>query len=199
MNNYEYIISSLPVISSDASSGRGIDCDGIVTWIKEQCSKKDNKLIDTLLSGFDESALTEDFYRSALSSRNRFIKEYFTLDLKVRNAKVRYLNRRLERPADQDIFMDPELSFEEKNMIPQVFETGDLLARERAVDDMMWDRIGSLVLFDYFDINVILAFIAKLHIISRWLSLDEEKGREMFRQLVGEVRGTFKGVEYDEK
>lgn len=199
MNNYEYIISSLPVISSDASTARGIDCDGIVAWIKEQCSKKDNELIDSLLAGFNEDSLGEDFYAKALSSRNKFIREYFTLDLKVRNAKVRYLNRRLERPEDQDIFMDPELSFEEKETIPQAFETGDLLARERAVDNMMWDRISSLVLFNYFDINVILAFIAKLHIISRWLSLDEAKGREMFRSLVAEVRGTFKGVEYDEK
>ncbi len=197
MNNYEYIISSLPVISSDAQSGRGIDCDGIVAWIKGQCSKKDNELIDSLLAGFDENALGAEFYNRAMSSRNSFIREYFTLDLKMRNAKVRYLNGRLGRPADQDIFLDPELSFEEKESLPQVFRSGDLLARERAIDDMMWERISSLVLFDYFNINVILAFIAKLHIISRWLKLDEEKGREMFRSLVGEVRGTFKGVEYN--
>ncbi len=45
--------------------------------------------------------------------------------------------------------------------------------------------------------NVILSFILKLHIIDRWHILDEQTGREMFRKLVDEVRGTFKGVEYN--
>ena len=34
--------------------------------------------------------------------------------------------------------------------------------------------------------------------IRRWLLLDEEAGRAMFKRLVDEVRGTFKGVEYNE-
>ena len=45
----------------------------------------------------------------------------------------------------------------------------------------------------YFDINVILGFLCKLHIVSRWAMLDEQTGREMFRKLVDEVRGTFRG------
>ena len=38
--------------------------------------------------------------------------------------------------------------------------------------------------------------MVKLKIVSRWLKLDEAAGREMFRELVSEVRSTFKGVEY---
>ena len=40
--------------------------------------------------------------------------------------------------------------------------------------------------------------VAKMMIIRRWLILDEETGRIMFKKLVDEVRGTFKGVEYNE-
>jgi hypothetical protein len=40
--------------------------------------------------------------------------------------------------------------------------------------------------------------VTKLHIVDRWLALDEEKGRELFRKLVQEVKGTFKGVNYTE-
>ena len=61
----------------------------------------------------------------------------------------------------------------------------------------MWEKISSLTLFNYFDINVILAFITKLNIVARWFRLDEQTGREMFKKLVDEVRGTFKGVEYN--
>lgn len=198
MNNYEYIIASLPVLSSDWKISKGIDYEGIISMIRSQCSKKDNSLIDILTGGFDEQRLGPEFYEEALSSRCGFIKEFFTYDLKVRNAKVRYLNAQLGRPADQDIFSDPKCTPEETAQMDGVFMTNDILEREKGIDNLLWDKIDSMVIFNYFDINVILAFIAKLSIITRWLKLDEATGREMFRTLVQEVRGTFKGVEYDE-
>ena len=81
--------------------------------------------------------------------------------------------------------------------IEGILSGSDILVRERAIDDLMWDKISEITVFNYFDINAILAFIAKLHIVARWYKLDEASGREMFRKLVNEVRGTFKGVEYD--
>ena len=57
--------------------------------------------------------------------------------------------------------------------------------------------LDELTVQHYFDMDVILAFILKLHIIDRWHLLDEQTGREMFRKLVDEVRGTFKGVDYN--
>ena len=63
---------------------------------------------------------------------------------------------------------------------------------------MMWNKIDELNTFDYFNVSTVLGYIAKLKIIDRWLKLDEATGREMFRQLVSEIRGTFKGVEFNE-
>ena len=59
------------------------------------------------------------------------------------------------------------------------------------------NMLDELTVQHYFDMDVILAFILKLHIIDRWHLLDEQTGREMFRKLVDEVRGTFKGVDYN--
>ena len=42
--------------------------------------------------------------------------------------------------------------------------------------------------------NAILAFLVKAHIVHRWARLDRQAGEAMFRQLLGEVRGTFKGI-----
>ena len=61
----------------------------------------------------------------------------------------------------------------------------------------MWDKILETTTFDYFDLEAILGFIARLHIIGRWFALDEKTGREMFIRLVNEVRDTFKGVKYE--
>ena len=59
-------------------------------------------------------------------------------------------------------------------------------------------KISTLTTFNYFDIDTILGFIAKLNIVARWFRLDEQTGREMFKKLVDEVRGTFTGVQYNE-
>ena len=198
MNNYEYIISSLPVLSQDARPG-GASAEDLMAFIRSQLSPKDNALVGLLLRGHDESRLGEDFYREALSSRDPFIREYFRFDLNLRNAKVRYLNRELGRPAGQDIFLEPEGVFEEKDRAEAVLATHDILGRERGIDDLRWEKILALNAFDYFNIDAILGFIARMQIIGRWIRLDEQTGREMFRRLVEEVRGTFKGVEFNDK
>ncbi len=78
-------------------------------------------------------------------------------------------------------------------------DSKDILRREWSIDDLYWDKINELNLFDYLNFDKILGMMVKMMIIRRWLVLDENKGREMFKKLVDEVRGTFRGVEYNEK
>ena len=170
--------------------------------------------MDFLLRGFDDTALDADFYAEALRHRNRFLREYFRFDLNLRNAKVRFLNRELGRPAEQDVLTgegsadDTGLDidgyrftggeFEESAKVEAILAQKDLLTRERGLDEITWAKVDSLTTFHYFDIQAVLGYIAKLHIVDRWLALDEEAGRELFKKLVDEVRGTFKGVQYSE-
>ena len=207
MNNYEYIIASLPDITTGWKFGEKTPED-YIEEITSLCSEKDKAAIAFLLDGFDDTMLAPEFYIAAITHKDRFIREYFLFDLNVRNAKVKYLNRALGRPADKDVLIfgedTPEAvleaaaaEFEEAAALEAVFNIGDILARERGIDDLMWDKINGLTTFNYFDIEVILGFIAKLNIVARWFRLDEQTGREMFKKLVDEVRGTFKGVEYN--
>lgn len=198
MNNYEYIIASLPVLSPDYKFGTQTPAD-LLEEITGQCSDSDKEVIDFLEKGFVPDNLCEEFYTEALSHRNRFIREYFTFDLNVRNAKVRYLNAELGRPAAKDVLDIDGGEFEEAARLGSVLGSGDILSRERGIDELTWDKIDEITTFDYFDIEAILGFLSKLQIVSRWFLLDEQTGREMFRKLVSEVRGTFKGVEYSDK
>ncbi|MBO4760723.1 MAG: DUF2764 family protein [Bacteroidales bacterium] len=198
MDNYQYIIASLPVPNKDIRPGDVSRSAELLAFIREHCSREDNALIDRLLDGYDESKLGQAFYETALSGSDRFLREFFTFDLRVRNAKVRFLNKALDRPVDQDIFLEPEGEFPEAEKIAAVLQDKDILARERGLDGLMWAKIDEILIFDTFNIDVILGFIAKLKISDRWLTLDEQTGREMFRRLVQEIRGTFKGVEFNE-
>ena len=198
MDNYEYLIAGLPVLSKDWSANSSVSVDSLIEEIKNGCSKKNNVLIDSLLDGYKEENFNEDFYKSMLRHKNSFIREFFTFDLRVRNAKVRYLNEQLGRNTDKDIFLETEGEFEESEALMSVLYGDNLIDRELGLDELMWNKISELNIFEYFNINVLLGYISKLKIIGRWLSLDEKTGKEMFRRLVEEIRGTFKGVEFNE-
>lgn len=196
MKNYHYIVASLPELTTGWKFGED-SAEGIITEIRDRCDSRDAALVDLLLKSFQSDSLTREFYTEALGSGNDFIREYFTFDLNVRNAKVRYLNRALSRPEGKDIIDIPLPEAEYVPQVEQIFSGKDIIAREKAVDDLYWGKLDELSLMHYFDMNVIMAFILKLHIIDRWHLLDEQTGREMFKKLVDEVRGTFKGVEYE--
>ena len=209
MNNYVYIIAGLPDFTPDWRKGETV-LDGYLEQVRELLSAKDNEVVDFIIKGFDKDQIGLDFYKEALSHRIGFIREFFQFDLNVRNQKVSYLNHALGRDPEKDILKmrDPqaeenglepeEPEFKEAGRLQAVLEGSDILSRERGIDDLYWDKIDQLTLFDYLNFDKILGVVAKMMIIRRWLILDENTGRAMFKKLVDEVRGTFKGVEYSE-
>lgn len=194
MNNYYYLVASLPDLTKDRALGEE-DAGFFIREIKTNCPPGALAAIEFLESGYEEANLTEDFYRKALSHKNRFLREWFRFDLNVRNAKVRYLNSALGRPADKDVMPLDGGEFLQSQEVEHVLNGTDILARERGIDDILWKKADELTTFHYFDIDTVLGFFVKLKIIDRWLRLDEEAGRAMFRKLVDEVRGTFRGME----
>ena len=213
MSNFEYNISSLPYLTMDFKYSGQAGFNSVISDIKRDLDERDQDRVDFLLKGFSDKDLDADFYAEALRNRNRFLREYFRFDLNLRNAKVRYLNNQLGREPDMDVMTgeDPEAEdvdidgfrftggeFEEAAKVDAILAVTDLVAREKGLDDVLWDKIDSLSTFHYFDIEAVLAYIAKLHIVTRWLNLDEEVGRDVFRRLLKDVRGTYKGVKYSE-
>ncbi len=213
MSNFEYIISSLPYLTTDYKYAEGQGFRQVIDEIKENLGEKDSEVLDFLLKGFRADELTPDFYAQALKHSLRFIREYFRFDLNLRNAKVRFLNRALGRNEDQDVVtgeggaededLDIDLyrfrtgEFEEAEKVETALASGDLLSREKELDDINWAKINALETFHYFDLTAVLAYVAKLNIVNRWLALDEQKGRELFVKLVEEVKGTYKGVKFE--
>ena len=213
MSNFEYIISSLPYLTMDFKYAGQAGFNSVISDIKRDLDEKDQGLVEFLLKGFSDKELNADFYAAALKHRNRFLREYFRFDLNLRNAKVRYLNAQLGREPDQDVMTgeDPEAEdvdidgfrftggeFEEALKVDNILADKDLVSREKGLDDLLWDKLDGLSTFHYFDIEAVLAYIAKLHIVTRWLNLDEEVGRDVFRRLLKDVRGTYRGVKYSE-
>ena len=212
MSNFEYIISSLPYLTADYKYAQGQGFQTVLEEIRDNLGEKDSETLGFLLKGFDPNSLGADFYAEALKFPLTFIREYFRFDLNLRNAKVRYLNQQLGRPGEQDVLTGKGLEgeegldidgyrftggdFEEELKVQDALNSASLLDRERSLDDITWEKVSSLETFHYFDLTAVLAYVCKLHIVDRWLALDEKSGRELFHRLVKEVKGTFKGVNY---
>ena len=157
MNNYEYIVASLPVLRlDDLKAGKGL-AEKLLGEIRSQLSGRDNALLDFLLLGHDPDQLNADFYKRALAHKNRFLKEWFAFDLDLRNATVAYLNDSLGREKGRDqILLEgrEEEEFPERAKADAILHGTDILDRERGLDELRWQKIDEITLMDYFDIEV---------------------------------------------
>jgi translation elongation factor EF-Ts len=140
--------------------------------------------------GFNEESLGTEFYDKAAESKNRFIREYFDFDGRLRNMKVDYLAKRLGKKGEDYVVELPEADFEEAKQIEEILADADFVEREQKMDELKWEKASDIARMDYFNMNAILAFMVKAKTVQRWAELDAAKGQEMFKKLVQEIRGT---------
>ncbi|MCF0178343.1 MAG: DUF2764 family protein [Bacteroidales bacterium] len=180
MGNYPYIIASLPEIALTFDHG-DFSYSAVRDHIYESCSQRDKRLIEWMDFGFNESNLNDHFYRASSKCHNNFIKEYFSFDKKIRLEKVAYLQKETTTTE-----------FEEKEALYKAFEISNIIEREKQLDQLKWNKICSLTHYGDFNVDVVLAFIAKAYLIERWNRLDKATGEELFRKFVDEVNATYK-------
>ena len=189
MDNYVYIVAGLPELTSGFENS-GFDYGAVKESIMELLSKKDQQLVELMEEGFDEQTLGADFYLRAAQNKNRFIREYFDFDGRLRNLKVEHLAKRLGKESDPYLVNLEEADFEEEKQIQDILADADFVQREQKMDELKWEKASDIARMDYFNMNAILAFLVKAKTVQRWAELDPAKGQEMFKKLVTEIRGT---------
>ena len=187
MDNYVYIVAGLPELTSGFEN-TGFDYAAVKVSIMELLSEKDQKLVELMEEGFDENTLNADFYVKAAQSKNRFIREYFDFDGRLRNMKVQYLAKRLGKKEENYMVNLPEADFEESKQVQEVLADADFVEREQKMDELKWEKASDIARMDYFNMNAILAFLVKAKTVQRWAELDPVKGQVMFKKLVEEIR-----------
>ena len=189
MDNYVYIVAGLPELTSGFEN-TGFDYAAVKESVVELLSESDQKLVELMEQGFDENTLGADFYAKAAESKNRFIREYFDFDGRLRNMKVNYLAKRLGKESDPYLVNLEEADFDEEQQIQDILANADFVQREQKMDELKWEKASDIARLDYFNMNAILAFLVKAKTVQRWAELDPDKGTEMFHKLVKEIRGT---------
>lgn len=198
MENYHYIIASLPELAINADN-KNFSYDSVREFILESCTGKGKRFIEWFDFGTNEDNLSSHFYNAVFKCKNNFLKNYFALDLEIRNRKVDFVSNKMGTDADMyRISIDNpilNLSQTELNQLNEIFATKNVLEKEQKLDKFKWDFINTINPYGEFNVDVILAFLAKGKLIDRWNKLDKETGEELFQKLVNEVRGTFKGID----
>lgn len=154
-----------------------------------------------------ENILSEMYFEYVLKTKNKFLKQWFQFNQNLNNILIGYSCRKYNLEANnqlignnpvtkaiiksnaKDFGLDVELSYVSE--IIALAENNDLLAREKGLDQLKWDKVEEITLFEYFTIDVILAYTIKLDMAYRWLELDEETGREMFGKIIDNLKSNF--------
>ena len=151
-----------------------------------------------------EDKLHGYYYNYATQCSNRFVSSWFELNLNVNNILAAMTARKyklevakvpvgtnmvaeaLRTSNARDFGLADDLEYFEQ--LVRINDTADLVEREKKIDLLKWNWMEDNTFFNYFTVEKIFVFLMKLEMIERWVSLDKDKGNEMFRQLIDQLK-----------
>lgn len=159
-----------------------------------------------------ENQFTSQFYDFTQKSENRFLREWFTFEMNLKNiitgivANTYSLDVNKELIGDNDITeaiksvkakdfgLSRDYDFAER--ILNLFENTAILEREKSIDLIKWETLDQMTTFFYFSIENVLAYLLKIGILERWKLLDEEKGKATFENIIKDLKKSYEFPEY---
>lgn len=144
--------------------------------------------------------LTSDYYSYAMRTKNSFVSAWFEFNLNLNNIQSAISARKykidvastivggtdvcemLRTSNARDFGLGDTLPYLEN--IQRISEIDDLLEREKKVDQLKWNWMEDESFFNYFTVERLFVFLLQLEMIERWISLDKDKGNELFRALI---------------
>jgi hypothetical protein len=155
-----------------------------------------------------EDELTTLFYDEMISHSNEFISKWFEFDMNVKNILSALMGRKhdikyenkiigstetssiIKKSNARDFGLGSELDYVEE--LTNISKAEDIQEREMFIDELRWDYLDDVTFFEYFTIEKLLAFIIKLGIVERWMALDKEHGKVLFKKLLEELQKSYK-------
>lgn len=155
-----------------------------------------------------ENELTTMFYDEVIpDEKNEFLRDWLQFELNVNNILVALNARKYKVPYENQIIGTGETAEAVRKSHARDFGLGneidymeeltaisrkeDVKEREMAIDDLKWKYLDEAIFFHYFTIERILAFLIKLGMIERWLSIDKDHSNELFKKLLQELQDSY--------
>ena len=144
--------------------------------------------------------LASDYYSFAMTSKNRFVSAWFEFNLNINNIQSAIAARKYKLDVSsvivgntdvcemlrvsnaRDFGLGETLTYLDN--IQRIAEIDDLVEKEKKIDQLKWDWLEVESFFDYFTVERLFVFLLQLEMIERWISLDKDKGNELFRAMI---------------
>lgn len=151
-----------------------------------------------------ENLLASAYYAYAMKSKNPFIASWFEFNLNINNILAAFAVRKYKMNVAEVIVGDTDVcemlrtsnardfglseTLDYFEPLQRLVETDDLVEREKKVDQLKWKWLEDASFFHYFTIERLFVFLLQLEMIERWVLLDKEKGSELFRQMIQNLK-----------
>ena len=177
------------------------ECQAVIEKIKEAGYKKVILRPLMVVAGDHLAAL---YYEYAMKCGNKFVSSWFEFNLNINNILVAFTARKfkwdiaahivgntevceaLRTSSARDFGLSGEVDVFES--LVKISEITELVEREKKLDALRWNWMEDAIFFDYFTIERIFAFLLKLEMIERWISLDKERGNQLFRSIIESLK-----------
>lgn len=151
-----------------------------------------------------ENLLASAYYAYAMKSKNPFIASWFEFNLNINNILAAFAARKYKMNVAEVIVGDTDVcemlrtsnardfglseTLDYFEPLQRLVGTDDLVEREKKVDQLKWKWLEDASFFHYFTIERLFVFLLQLEMIERWVLLDKEKGSELFRQMIQNLK-----------
>jgi len=152
-----------------------------------------------------EHRLITLYYRYAIKSNNPFLRNWFNFEFMIFTVMAAINSRKHGLSTENQIVdIDDELiqsiakssakdfglslDYPIVQSILNIYDIDNILKREEALDRLRWDWIDEQTTFEYFSLDVIMAMLLKLRIIDRWITADPAIGKQLFKNLLDEIK-----------
>ena len=148
------------------------------------------------------------YYEYAMKCGNDFLSSWFEFNLNVNNILVALTARKykmeiaplvvgdteisnaLRKSNSRDFGLSSEVDY--LDQLIKISELTDLVDREKKLDQLRWKWMEDNTFFNYFSIERLYVFLLQTDIIERWLTLNKEKGNQMFRNIIASLKDEVK-------
>lgn len=151
-----------------------------------------------------ENLLASAYYAYAMKSKNPFIASWFEFNLNINNILAAFAARKYKMNVAEVIVGDTDVcemlrtsnardfglseTLDYFEPLQRLVETDDLVEREKKIDQLKWKWLEDASFFHYFTIERLFVFLLQLEMIERWVLLDKERGSELFRQMIQNLK-----------
>ena len=151
-----------------------------------------------------EDRLAALYYEDAMKCKNKFVSSWFAFNLTMNNILVALTARKfkmdiaplivgdtevceaLRTSGARDFGLTGEVDF--LDQLVKISETEELVEREKKIDQLRWNWMEEATFFNYFTVERLFVFLLQLEMIERWISLDKEKGNQLFRSIIATLK-----------